>query len=78
VAIDGRLRAFLEQVAEARLSRDELLAAYASLAYAKCGSYRAAAQRLGTDWRTVQRLVQWAEAAPHTDGPTADDDDATT
>ena len=47
----------LSDVEAGRLKRDELLENYFSLVYSQCGSYRATAKRLDTDWRTIQRLV---------------------
>ncbi len=51
------LQRFLADVEQGRLTRNELLETYTSLVYTKCGSYRSAAKRLDTDWRTVQKLV---------------------
>jgi transcriptional regulator with AAA-type ATPase domain len=51
------LQEFLADVQAGRLQREELLKTYFSLVYSQCGSYRAASRRLGTDWRTVQRMV---------------------
>ena len=48
---------FLSKIEKGELRRDELIAGYASLVYAKLGSYRATAERLGIDWRTVKTLV---------------------
>jgi transcriptional regulator with AAA-type ATPase domain len=48
---------FMAGVAAGKLNRDELLAGYFSLVYAKSGSYRAAGRQLGVDWRTVKETV---------------------
>lgn len=48
---------FLSDVGAGRLTRDALLEGYFRLVYRQCGSHRAAAERLDTDWRTVQRFV---------------------
>lgn len=51
------LRGFLTKVEKGELSRDELLRGYFSLVYSNCGSFRAAAKQLGTDWRTVKETI---------------------
>ncbi len=50
-------RAFGEKVATGGFSSDELMRHYFTLVYAETGSYKAAADRLGVDWRTVQKKV---------------------
>ncbi len=58
---------FLADVENGRLKRDELLTTYFSLVYAMCGSFRATAKQLGTDWRTVQRLLDMKRVGDFTD-----------
>jgi hypothetical protein len=45
---------------QATLSAEELLRRYCTLAYARLGSYEAAAERLGLDRRTVRAKVDEA------------------
>ncbi|AMV35494.1 Transcriptional regulatory protein ZraR [Pirellula sp. SH-Sr6A] len=51
---------FLSSVEKGSLDRERLLQGYFSLVYAQSGSYRAAGQRLGVDWRTVKEIVEKA------------------
>jgi transcriptional regulator with AAA-type ATPase domain len=51
------LAQFLSDVEGGELDREQLLSGYASLVYAKSGSYRATGRQLGIDWRTVKELV---------------------
>ncbi|MBN2311403.1 MAG: sigma-54-dependent Fis family transcriptional regulator, partial [Candidatus Hydrogenedentes bacterium] len=53
----GPREAFLEAVRTGRLSADDLLRHYCTLAYADTHSYQAAAARLGLDRRTVKSKV---------------------
>jgi transcriptional regulator with AAA-type ATPase domain len=41
-------------VAAGDLDHEQLLGRYFALVYARCGSYEAAGQRLGIDWRTIK------------------------
>lgn len=44
-------------VADGRLSHEQLLGQYYALIYARCGSYEAAGQQLGIDWRTLKTRI---------------------
>ncbi len=46
-----------DDVREGRLTADDLLRRYCTMVYARCGSYEAAAKRLGLDRRTVKARV---------------------
>ena len=54
---DGQLRTFSERVKAGTLSSEELLRYYYTLVYRKAGNFRAAADILGVDWRTVRDKV---------------------
>ena len=50
-------RELTRQLAEGRLTVDELIARYCTLVYAKTGSYQETARRLGVDRRTIKARV---------------------
>ncbi len=54
---DGPLQTFSERVKSGVLSSEELLRYYYTLVYRKEGNFRAAADILGVDWRTVRDKV---------------------
>lgn len=56
-AEESAMTKFLAKIEGGQLRRDELVTAYVSSVYAKLGSYQAAAQQLGADWRTIKKLV---------------------
>jgi transcriptional regulator with PAS, ATPase and Fis domain len=65
--------AFLRAVREGSLTSDALLGKYYALVLLRTGSYTAASERLGVDWRTLKkridlefysRLIEPAQAAP--------------
>jgi hypothetical protein len=45
---------WLEEVQGGALDHETMTGRYYAVVYAGCGSYEAAAQKLGTDWRTVK------------------------
>jgi transcriptional regulator with PAS, ATPase and Fis domain len=53
----GRLSKFLEDVAAARLTKDELLTCYASLIRSRCSSDQATAEQLGIVRRTANQWI---------------------
>ncbi len=61
-----------DDVRRGRLTADDLLRRYCTMVYMRCGSYEAAARRLGLDRRTVKaridaRLLEATGAAPEGD-----------
>jgi len=53
----GPMEGWLRRIAAVELSEHQLLSFYTTLAYDRTGSYQAAAERLGVNWRTIKARV---------------------
>ena len=53
----NRIDEQLRRIASVELDERQLLGFYSTLAYTHCGSYQAAAQKLGVNWRTIKARV---------------------
>ncbi len=53
----GAAETLARSVADGRLNHEQLLGQYYALIYARCGSYEAAGQQLGIDWRTLKTRI---------------------